>query len=67
MELTSINERILLTDFDSNNKKINGITFNESISEEENSLYRLSFSIAEEFGRKDKINIGSLISVGRPI
>lgn len=67
MELTSINERILLTDFDSNNKNINGITFNENLSEEENGLYRLNFSIAEEFGRKDKINIGSLISVGRPI
>ena len=67
MELTSINERILLTDFDSSENKNNGVTFNENLSEEENGIYNLSFSIAEEFGRKDKINIGSLISVGRPI
>ena len=67
MELTSITERILLTDFDSSEQKFNGITFNESLTEEENGLYRLNFSIAEEFGRTKDLNIGSLISVGRPI
>jgi hypothetical protein len=67
MELTSINERILLTDYDSNKQDQNGVTFNENLSEEENDQYRLSFSIAEEFGRNKTINIGLLIAVGRPI
>jgi len=67
MELLSINERILLTDFDSERSSNNSITFNESLTEEENGLYRLNFSIAEEFGRTKDLNIGSLISIGRPI
>ena len=67
MELTSITERILLTDFDSSEGKNQGITFNESLTEEENSLYRLTFSIADDFGRTETINIGKLISIGRPI
>ena len=67
MELTSITERILLTDFDSSEGKNQGIAFNESLTEEENSLYRLTFSIAEDFGRTETINIGKLISIGRPI
>ena len=67
MELTSINERLLLTDFDSNNDSSTGITFNEDLNESENDRYTLNFSIAEKIGRNKEINVGSLISIGRPI
>ena len=67
MELTSINERLLLTDFDSNNDLINGITFNEELNESENDRYSLNFVVAENIGRNKEINLGSLISIGRPL
>lgn len=67
MELTSINERLLLTDFDSNSDLINGITFNEELNESENDRYVLNFIVAENIGRNKEINVGSLISIGRPL
>jgi hypothetical protein len=67
MELTSINERLLLTDFDSNSDLINGITFNEELNESENDRYVLNFVVAENIGRNKEINVGSLISIGRPL
>jgi hypothetical protein len=67
MELTSINERLLLTDFDSNSDLINGITFNEELNESENDRYSLNFVVAENIGRNKEINVGSLISIGRPL
>jgi hypothetical protein len=67
MELTSINERLLLTDFDSNSDLINGITFNEELNESENDRYILNFVVAENIGRNKEINLGSLISIGRPL
>ena len=67
MELTSINERLLLTDFDSNSDLINGITFNEELNESENDRYSLNFVVAENIGRNKEINLGSLISIGRPL
>jgi hypothetical protein len=67
MELTSINERLLLTDFDSNSDLINGITFNEELNESENDRYVLNFVVAENIGRNKEINLGSLISIGRPL
>ena len=67
MELTSITERILLTDFDSSEQKFNGITFNESLTEEENGIYNLSFSIAQKTYGYSEIQIEKLIAIGRPL
>jgi hypothetical protein len=64
LELSSINDRILLTDFDSSADSIGGITFNESFSEEENDIYNLSFSIAEKI---NGISLEKLIAIGRPL
>jgi len=67
MELTSVNERILLTDFDSAASKFDGLTFNENLTESENSQYNLSFQLMGKSGRSREIPIGKLVSIGRPI
>jgi hypothetical protein len=67
MELTSINERILLTDFDSTNNKFDGLTFNENLTEEENDRFLLSFQLVGNSGRNKEIPLGKLIAIGRPI
>lgn len=67
LELSSINDRILLTNFDSSENLNGGITFNESLSEEENGLYRLTFSMPEKLYDYPDINMSKLISVGRPV
>jgi hypothetical protein len=64
LELSSINDRILLTDFDSSADSIGGITFNESLSEEENDIYNLTFSLAEKV---NGISLEKLIAIGRPL
>lgn len=64
LELSSINDRILLTNFDSSENLNGGITFNESLSEEENDNYNLSFSIAEKV---NGISLEKLIAIGRPL
>lgn len=64
LELNSINERILLTEFDSSENNIGGITFNESLTENENDQYTLTFSVAQE---TSNIPIEKLISIGRPL
>ena len=63
MELTSINERISLADFDSslNNSTI---TFNEQLTEDENDQYNLTFSLPEEI---EGISLKNLINIGRPL
>jgi hypothetical protein len=67
MELTSINDRLLLTNFDSSENSIGGLTFNENLSEEENGLYRLTFSLSEEIREYQDINFAKLIAIGRPL
>jgi hypothetical protein len=67
MELTSVNERILLTDFDSTQSKLEGLTFNETLNEEENDRYTLSFQLTGKSGRAREIPLGKLISIGRPV
>jgi len=64
LELNDINERILLTEFDSSENNIGGITFNESLTENENDQYTLTFSVAQE---TSNIPIEKLISIGRPV
>ena len=67
LELSSINDRILLTNFDSSENLNGGITFNESLSEEENGLYRLTFSMPEKLYDYPDIDMSKVISIGRPI
>ena len=67
LELSSINDRILLTNFDSSENLNGGITFNESLSEEENGLYRLTFSMPEKLYDYPDINMSKVIVIGRPI
>jgi hypothetical protein len=67
MELTSVNERILLTDFDSTQSKLEGLTFNETLNQEENDRYTLSFQLVGKSGRAREIPLGKLISIGRPV
>jgi len=64
LELNSINERILLTNFDSSENSLGGFTFNENLTENENDQYNLNFSIAES---TSEIPISKLISIGRPL
>jgi len=66
MELQSINERILIANFDSENNQNECMTFDETLTENENDQFNLSFSIANKFGRTD-FTIGSYISIGRPL
>jgi len=66
MELQDINERILIANFDSKNNKTEAMTFNETLTENENDQFSLTFSIANKFNRNN-ISIGSYISVNRPL
>ena len=67
LELSSINDRLLLTNFDSSENSIGGLTFNENLSEEENGLYRLTFSLSQEINEYPEIDISRLIAIGRPL
>ena len=67
LELSSINDRILLINFDSSENLNGGITFNESLSEEENGLYRLTFSMPEKLYDYPDIDMSKVIAIGRPI
>jgi hypothetical protein len=67
IELENQNQRILLMDYDSTIDKKDGFTFNEELSEQENDLFNLDFSIPEKVGRNKEINLGNLIAIGRPL
>lgn len=64
MELTTKNERILIADFDSSRTSNNTITFNETLTEDLNDQFNLSFSIPEKV---ENVNFNNLIKVGRPL
>jgi hypothetical protein len=64
LELSSINDRLVLTNFDSSENSIGGLTFNENLLEEENGLYNLTFSMQEKV---NEISLERLITVGRPL
>jgi hypothetical protein len=67
IELENQNQRILLMDYDSTIDEKDGFTFNEELSEQENDLFNLDFSIPEKVGRNKEINLGNLIAIGRPL
>jgi hypothetical protein len=64
LELSSINDRLLLTNFDSSENSIGGLTFNENLSEEENGIYNLTFSMQEKVSG---VSLERLIAIGRPL
>jgi hypothetical protein len=64
LELSSINDRLLLTNFDSSENSIGGLTFNENLSEEENGIYNLTFSMQEKV---NEVSLERLIAIGRPL
>jgi hypothetical protein len=67
LELTSITDRILLTNFDSSEQLNGGLTFDENLTEEENGIYNLNFSIAKNTYEYSQIQIEKLIAIGRPL
>ena len=61
MELANQNEKVTLTNFSTENPT--GLTFNENLTEEQNSHYNLTFDIAKQ----NNIDVGAYIIIGRPI
>ena len=57
-------ERVLLTDYDSDREYNINNTSDEQLSEEENDVYTLSFSI---IGKVDNINFDSILNINRPL
>lgn len=66
LELNSINERILIADYNSLEGSNETLTFSEEVSIAENDVYTLNFSISDNLGRPN-ISIKNLINVGRPL
>lgn len=66
LELNDINERILISDYDSSTNSNETLTFNEEVNIVENDVYTLNFSISDNLGRPN-ISIKSLMNVGRPL
>lgn len=66
LELNSINERILVADYDSSKNSNETLTFDEQLQAIENDVFNLSFSISDNLGHPN-IQIGNLINVGRPL
>lgn len=64
LELTQT-EKILFSDFDSEREENTTITFNESLTEDLNDQYSLSFSIPEKLN--NGVEVKNLISIGRPL